>query len=264
VLLGLNSYALLLPLSAIMQGNLILDFGNTRFKAALFQGEELKEQWIVKRNNLNDILETIANKSINACIIASVRSDDVGLEHELQHHFPTIRLNSSTALPIQNAYKTPETLGYDRIAAAIGGWQRFPEHHVLAVVAGTCITYNLITADGKFMGGAIAPGLQMRAKAMHHFTQRLPEVDLDGTLALPGYDTATSLRAGVITAAQAEIQGMQDFFSANYPELITVLGGGDATRLANGLKNDIFARPFLVREGLNCILNHHIASHLLQ
>lgn len=246
-----------------MQWHLILDFGNTKLKAALFFNDELKEQHILASTQSQDILALVKGKSISACILASVRLDDEGLEAKLQTFFPTLRLGSQTALPIQNLYRTPATLGYDRLAAAVAGWQLFPGQPVLAIVAGTCITYNLITADGKFLGGAISPGLVMRAKAMHAFTQRLPEVELDGPVEFPGYDTITSLRSGVILATQAELKGMRQAVSSNYPDLVTIIGGGDTSRLANDSKNGIFARPFLVQEGLNSILNYQIANHLL-
>ncbi|MGN0960124.1 MAG: type III pantothenate kinase, partial [Coriobacteriales bacterium] len=66
----------------------------------------------------------------------------------------------------------------------------------LVVDMGTAITYDVVTADGKFLGGNIAPGIFVRLEALNHFTKALPLVETDGDCPRWGYDTTTALRAG--------------------------------------------------------------------
>jgi type III pantothenate kinase len=243
--------------------SLILDFGNTRLKAAICNGDQLAEQAFLKTSTTQEILDFAAGTSISAAILASVTALPAQLVADLREHFPTLHLARTTALPIRNDYASPDTLGYDRIAASVRGWQLFPGSAVLAIVAGTCITYNITDEQGKFLGGAIAPGLHMRLHAMHYFTDKLPLVSLAGDHPLVGTTTETSIRAGVHHAVLAETEGMIARYSEQFPGLKTVVGGGDASFLADGLKNGIFARPNLVTEGLNSILEYHVANQLL-
>lgn len=246
-----------------MNTQLILDFGNTALKAALFKGNELHAQSILKEASFAEISAFIDEASVKDAILASVIDYPASLQYELEKNFRLLVLDKNTKLPFTNAYQSPGTLGYDRIAAAAGAWQLFPGSPVLAVVAGTCITYNIIDAGGNFLGGAIAPGLHMRLKAMHEFTEKLPLVALEGEHPLTGNTTETSLRSGVHHGAIAETEGMIGRYEMAFPGLKTVIGGGDSDFLAKGLKNGIFARPEIVLEGLNCILNYHVANQLL-
>lgn len=248
---------------APMEMQLVLDFGNTSLKAALFKGSEIHTQKILQSASFGEISEFVGENTVRHSILASVINHPSALEHDLESFFHLLVLDKKTKLPFGNRYASPETLGYDRIAAAAGGWQLFPASPVLTVVAGTCITYNIIGGDGNFRGGAIAPGLHMRLKAMHEFTDKLPLVPLEGEHPLTGNTTETSLRAGVYHAAIAETEGMISRYETEFPGLKTVIGGGDAGFLAEGLKNGIFARPEIVLEGLNCILNYHVANQLL-
>ncbi|MFN8714299.1 MAG: type III pantothenate kinase [Bacteroidota bacterium] len=243
-----------------MSWNLILDFGNTHLKASLFFGGELKEHHTLEAPTAEAVLEIAGGKPVGAGLLASVRTDDAGLEQALSEFFPVHRLWPGSELPLQNHYATPETLGYDRIAASCAAGQLFAGRPVLAIVAGTCITYNFTTARCEFLGGAISPGIHMRLRSMHEYTQKLPLVSPEGETAFPANATETALRTGAVHGARAEITALFEELRTTYPDLAAVIGGGDAVLLANGLKNDIFARPFLVQEGLNRILEYHVSK----
>ncbi|MGL4595903.1 MAG: type III pantothenate kinase [Bacteroidia bacterium] len=247
-----------------MNYRLVLDFGNTACKAALFRDGELFEHAIIEGPALEHILAFAGGKPVEAAILAAVVVLPENLIADLNTFFPTLHLGPETALPIGNHYATPETLGYDRLAAAVAAWQLFPNVPVLAMTVGTCITYNIVSAEGHFLGGAIAPGIYMRFRALHAFTQGLPLVVPEGENPLLGTSTETSIRAGVLQAVQAEVSGLITQYESHFPGLKTIAGGGDAMYLANALKNGIFARPMLVAEGLNRILEHHVANRLLQ
>ena len=76
--------------------------------------------------------------------------------------FPLLWLDSKTPLPVTNLYETPETLGYDRMAAVVGANELYPRRDLLVIDAGSCITYEFIDSKGQYHGGNISPGMQMR------------------------------------------------------------------------------------------------------
>ncbi len=246
-----------------MEYRLVLDFGNTALKATIYRDGEVFAQTNLDAPTTEEILAFSTSKPIKCAILGSVVNHSPNIIAELAPLFPLIILGPTTPLPITNKYSTEDTLGYDRIAAAVQAWQLFPNTPVLAIVAGTCITYNVVDGNGNFLGGAISPGLHMRIEAMHEKTQKLPLIKLKGEHPLTGTTTETSLRSGVYNGTVAELEGMIYHYLKQYPGLNTVIGGGDATLLAEALKNGIFARPNLVAQGLYSILEYHVANHLL-
>jgi type III pantothenate kinase len=246
-----------------MDYRLVLDFGNTALKASIYRDGEVYSQEILEAPTTEEILAFATSKPVKCGILGSVVNHPENLILDLAPLFPLLILGPETALPITNNYKSPESLGYDRIAAAVEAWQLFPGSPVLAIVAGTCITYNIIDKTGNFLGGAISPGLHMRAKSMHDYTKKLPLISPSGEHPLTGNTTETSLRSGVFNGTVAELEGMIYHYLKQYPGLQTVIGGGDSTVLAEALKNGIFARPNLVAQGLYRILEYHVANHLI-
>jgi type III pantothenate kinase len=164
---------------------------------------------------------------------------------------------SQTATPLTINYKTPETLGPDRLAASIGATILFPNKNVLVVNMGTCITYDITTAKKEYMGGKISPGAQMRLKALHTFTAKLPLVELTSFNNNIGQSTNDSILAGVFNGVLYEIEGTIDALSKRYSNLQTLLSGGDAPLFVKAIKKPIFTEPFLVLKGLNEVITHH-------
>ena len=234
--------------------NLVIDSGNTLFKAATFSGTNLeKKHSFLKKEELKSFLNhhTFAN-----AIVSSVSMDG----HEMLSWIKAskkILLTHLLPLPIRIKYKTPETLGVDRIAAVCGVVDIFPKRNSLVIDAGTAITYDFIDSDGNYEGGAISPGIKMRFESLHTFTQRLPLVAKEGDLPLIGSSTETCIRSGVLNGAIAEMQGIINNYKQLYPDLGVVLCGGDSFFFENKLKPTIFATPDLVLSGLNRILLHN-------
>jgi len=161
---------------------------------------------------------------------------------------------SKTITTLKNKYKSPGSLGSDRIAAALGSRRLFASKNVLTIVCGSCITYNFVNQRNQYLGGSISPGLNMRMRAMHEFTGRLPLTSVNKKVGLIGADTGNSLQSGSFWGAVSEIDGMIDRYKSKYKSLTTVLSGGDAPALQSRLKNKIFAVPDLVLKGLNYYL----------
>ena len=197
-------------------------------------------------------------------IVASV-TEDAALEvEELRDLIPgEILLFSpaTTAIPLRNAYATPQTLGADRLAAAVGAAGLRPGQPTLIVDAGTALKVDLVTADGTYHGGSIGPGLSMRLRALHSFTGRLPLLTLpaaDATIPLVGDSTTGSILSGVVNGTVAEIMGFVAQYQQRYPGLGVLLTGGDAAFLAARLPARIFVVPELVLLGLNRTLAYHV------
>lgn len=236
------------------QISLAIDWGNTRLKVGVFEQNVAKEvQYLPDAQSLYDFAYQ-ANAS-QAILMATQNLPTEALP-TLQQILPTLHFQATTPLPIGNTYQTPETLGTDRLATAVGAWYMFPATPCLVIDAGTCITLDFLSAVGKFEGGNITLGLEMRFKALHHFTAKLPLVDSKDFFSptLTGKNTRQALYNGVVNGILAEIENTVTSYCNLFPTLKVLLCGGDADFLASLLKVPIFALPNLGLIGLNQIL----------
>ena len=168
-----------------------------------------------------------------------------------------VELDHLTELPIENLYETPETLGKDRIAAAVGANELFPDQNLLIIDAGTAITYDLVSEKNQFIGGNISPGLEMRFKALNHFTGKLPLVNYSDDFETVGRNTIDAIRAGVQNGILFEIAQTIDLFNRNYQNLHIIMTGGDSYFFDKKLNYSIFVNFNLTLIGLNRILEHN-------
>ena len=238
--------------------NLIIDIGNTVAKLAIFSQGEAVEVVRCSNQTLESLPALCQRYPIRQGILSSVITLNDTIEQQLQGlNFPIIRLTYKTPVPIKNLYKTPETLGADRLAAVIGANALRPNNDLLIIDAGTCITFDFIDKHGQYHGGNISPGLEMRLKALHAFTNKLPEVKSEGEIPTYGESTETAIRAGVYNGIAFEIEGYIRQLQKNYPQLLVFLTGGDKFSFDTNLKSSIFADSFLVLKGLNRILEYN-------
>jgi type III pantothenate kinase len=239
---------------------LVIDIGNTRCKLAVFGDEKPLFQDTVKRITVAYLKQLFVKyPSIESCLLSTVAAPNglAALHTYLSKYTIVYELNSSTKLPISVRYKSKATLGTDRIAVASGASMLFPKKTVLIINCGTCITYDCIEVGQHYLGGSISLGVQMRFKALHDYTARLPLVKIAPVSNLIGDTTANSILSGVVIGCAAELDGMIDRYRLKYKGLKVVLTGGDAETLEKHLKNKIFAVPNLTLLGL-----HHILTNL--
>lgn len=237
--------------------NLIIDQGNTLTKLAVFDQGNLVNRIVLEAFNSQVILELLHNYPIRAAIVSDVRGTGEPFTQLLSPHAYCLCLKADTPLPLKLDYDTPQTLGSDRIAASLGAWSHFPGQDILVIQAGTCLTYDLVTSDFTYRGGAIAPGLEMRFKALHTFTAKLPLLNKKDIYFLNGKNTRDSILSGVINGSVAELDGIIERYQQNHPNLKVVMTGGDTFFFDKKLKNRIFAIDNLVLTGLNLILEHN-------
>jgi len=236
---------------------LCIDLGNSRTKLGLFLQTNLLHFASFDHNETEAIHQFLNTHPFHSIIYCSVLNEIPSWLENLKNHLPTVKLDNSTALPIDlSAYETPETLGADRIAALAGAYHLHLKTHVLVINAGTCTTFDLISPSGQFFGGNISPGLEMRYQAMHHYTAKLPWVHPNHPSDFKmGLRTTEALENGGYFGLVFEMEGYFHQLQENYPDLKCVLTGGSAHKLVNRLKIKIFADPYLVLKGLNYILD---------
>lgn len=238
--------------------SLCLDFGNTNLKAALFLGDKLTEKIIFNESEAIFAIEKILEMhKPERAILSSNINHSKEIETLLEKHTKFILLNSQTRLPFLNAYGSPETLGNDRLALVAALSKLHPKEDSIVISIGTCVTYNFLAKNNAFRGGAISPGIELRLRAMHEFTDKLPLISREGHLSVLGYDTETSIRSGAINGIAAEIEGMIARFEAQYGKINAVLTGGDCPFFESRLKNKIFADTNFLFKGLYAILDQH-------
>lgn len=238
--------------------NLVIDIGNTLQKYAVFDGKKIIHQGVTESSDFfSEGTFFYKNKGIEKAIVSSVRIIPESLLSGLKSYCHLHILDAKTRLPFKNLYKTPETLGNDRIAGLAGAYSIYPGKNVLIIDAGTCITIDFLHTNGEYSGGTISPGLVMKLNALHTFTGKLPLVNLREFEDDFGYDTETSILAGIVNGTIAETDKAIKRYKEKYSELVVLLCGGDASFLAKRLKNSIFAIPNLVLHGLNELLDYN-------
>lgn len=239
--------------------HLAIDMGNSRIKAALFDGAALQQTY--QLSDWSALLAVVDEHAVTRAIVSSV-----GQSREVQAlgrrlPIPLLVLDGTTPLPFVNTYETPATLGTDRLAAVAGALQHHPGQNALAIDAGTCITYDLIDRTGHYRGGLISPGVRLRLRAMHSFTARLPLVEVDNAVfSITERSTAAALRSGAVGGAAAEISQMIRMYGDKFSDLQVVISGGDAPNLIDAIRPDhpVKVVPHLVLIGLNRILQHYV------
>ncbi len=237
---------------------LTIDQGNSTAKTVVFRAGESVDVRRFDSLRLEDLEEIVARWKPRAIVYCAVGHVDARLVESLRcfRGVEVMVVTHATPLPIAVRYATPATLGLDRVCAAVGAAALFPGQAALVVDAGTAVTLDVVGADGAFMGGNIAPGLRMRLKALHAFTEALPEVDPEGALPPFGTDTTTAIRAGVVGGLLAEIRHCAAEAERLFGARLIVLTGGDAPLLAHYLKTDtpaVSVAETLTAEGLKRI-----------
>ena len=241
---------------------LVVDVGNTRIKAAVFEDATLFEIFVFSkielRKNIENILEKFRN--VTDLVISSVgdveKQSFLDFDKVLKVHF----ISHEDSFPFRNCYATPKTLGIDRMVLAAGATLQFPNQNRLVIDAGTCITYDFIDENDNYLGGAIAPGLRLRYEALHNYTAKLPLLSLQTPQDLIGNSTSESIHSGVVNGFVYEIDGFIDEYKARCPNFIIILTGGDTDFLAKRLKNTIFANSNFLLESLSQTFQYKIKN----
>jgi type III pantothenate kinase len=241
---------------------LAVDVGNTRIKAAVFEGNTLLESFIFLKAELEKSIQNILEKYKNTTDLVVASVSDVekqaffSFENAVNIHF----VSQKDVFPFVNRYETPQTLGIDRMVLAAGATLQFPDQNRLVIDAGTCVTFDCIDENDNYLGGAISPGLRLRYESLHHYTAKLPLLTLEKPKDFIGKSTSESIHSGVVNGLVYEIDGFVEEFKAQYSKFIIILTGGDSEFLAKRLKNTIFANSNFLLESLNQTFQYKIKN----
>ncbi|MEY5034436.1 MAG: hypothetical protein RL447_814 [Bacteroidota bacterium] len=241
-----------------MLRTLCLDFGNSRQKAALFEGEDLKEIRVLEDARTDSVDSLLNQWKPDRSILSSVIDHEIALIDLLSTRTQFHQLNHQTRINFTTPVGKPESIGADRLALCAAAVHFFPRRNNLIIALGTCITYNFINTEHSFLGGGISAGLSMRLKAMHHQTALLPLIEPKADVPLVGYDTETNMLSGSVLGMAKEIDGFIDLYRERYGNFNAVLTGGDIPYLVSHLKNEIFADPDFLFKGLYAIATHNL------
>ncbi|MCW2118668.1 type III pantothenate kinase [Flavobacterium sp. 7A] len=241
---------------------LTIDVGNTRIKAAVFEVDTILEVFVFDKKELKKKITFILKKyeKCDYLVVSSVteieKQSFLIFENEIKVHF----VSHNDQFPFINSYETPKTLGIDRMVLASGAVLKYPKQNRLIIDAGTCITYDYINDQDHYLGGAISPGIQLRYKALHEYTSKLPSLELSEPNSYIGSSTTSSIHSGVVNGLVYEIKGFIEEYSQNNLNFIIILTGGDTVFLAKRLKNTIFANSNFLLESLNQTFQYKIKN----
>ncbi len=244
-------------MSSITEKYCIVDAGNTQIKIVDFENNQIVQQQTLAINEEGKVKRMLSSRNKRTSLLSSVLNNKTTtwLARLME---PDLILNNNTPLPIDlGQYKTPETLGADRIANAVAANHLSSTEQALVIDMGTCIKFDLVI-KGQYQGGSISPGYKMRLKAMHEYTGALPLLELENIAPLIGKDTKQAMLSGVINGVQSEINTFIDAYTQQYQQLTIFLTGGDHKIFDKELKNSIFADDNLTIKGLFIILRHNV------
>ncbi|MGM8361510.1 type III pantothenate kinase [Flavobacterium sp. ARAG 55.4] len=239
-----------------------VDVGNTRIKAAVFEGNTNLKNFVFDKTVLENEIKKILKEfqTINSLVVSSVADVEkqafLVFEKWVQVHF----VSHEDAFPFINNYGTPKTLGIDRMVLAAGAALLYPNQNRLVIDAGTCVTYDFVDENNVYQGGAIAPGLRLRYESLHAFTAKLPLLKLQSPESYVGKSTSESIHSGVVNGLVYEIDGFIEEYKTGCSKIIIILTGGDAEFLAKRLKNTIFANSNFLLESLNQTFQYKIKN----
>ena len=242
---------------------LVIDIGNTSVKIAVFDGSKLIEAGPYSTFDTGLLQQLLTKYQITSGVFSSVNRELEAWLGPLQQQIRLVRFERDMASGINNHYRTPQTLGLDRLAAVLAARHLYPQSNTLVIDAGTCITYDGVDAGANYYGGSISPGLNMRYKALQYYTSALPLITADaGFKNFYGDDTTTAIRSGVQNGVVYEVEGFIQKYIQQGTTPNIILTGGDSVFLDTVLKNSIFAgyikmEPHLVLIGLNAAIQEH-------
>lgn len=249
---------------------LVIDVGNTNTVIGVYENDILKYDWRIRtvRDSTADEFNVLANAlfadkgvqkhQVRKTIISSVVPSSVPIldafcKKHLNHSPVWIQPDTVKKLmPI--LYDNPNEVGADRIVNAIAAYQRY--HQALIIIDfGTATTFDIISAKGEYLGGAIVPGLMIAAEALFQRASRLPRVEIfKAPEKVIGTDTIDSIKSGLIYGSAAMVDGMVERMSKEMKDTPKVVATGGLAPLISELSNTIeLVDQSLTLEGLKII-----------
>ena len=235
--------------------NLVLDIGNTLSKYSVFELDKIIDQGVWQSENLIKEFEiwTRNNQKCASIIISDVFGIDASVIESISK-CRIVWVSSTINLPFKINYKTPKTLGADRLALVASAFLQYPKKNCLVIDVGTCITYDFINKKGFYLGGSISPGFSLRYLSLNKYTSKLPKLEFSISNSILGDSTEKSIHSGIYFGILGEIKNQIMTYEDKYQNLTVILTGGDSYKLSKQIKNSIFANHNFLVKGLYSVL----------
>jgi type III pantothenate kinase len=245
---------------------LCLDIGNTRIKAAVFQDGQYESGITLNKNDDVRILQITFEQWISNKNIKHVAYADVGFKENERLAFLTNftecvvwEVSTKYKTPFRVLYKTPETLGIDRLCAVAGAYSEYSGSPLLVIDAGTAITYDYMNEHEEYLGGAISPGMELKFKSLNEYTFKLPLVNFNENFPFIGQSTEESIRTGVQSTSIAEMEGMIARFQVlSCKPLKVILTGGNADFFSKYITFPHEINSNLVLKGIDFLVRYNL------
>jgi type III pantothenate kinase len=242
-----------------MSNTICLDLGNTRWKWAVFSDGKISDEGILQDDGPEELNKIIEIYQPEKSILSSVVDHPAYFEELLKRKTKYHKLDHHSRVPVTTPVTKPESIGADRLALVVAAAFYFPDRNNLVIGLGSAITFNYVNRFHQFIGGSISPGMEMRFRALHEFTAKLPLVKPHWNFPLLGYDTKTNIQSGVIFGMAKEIDGVIEAYEERYDNLHVLMTGGDAQYFNPFLKKNITQDPYLIFKGLYVISEHNLS-----
>lgn len=241
---------------------LTVDVGNSFVKLAIFHNGKMIEFYKQDSLNAADLDRLCKKHKIEGIAYSASGDDEEDVIHFIKSFKHSIFLEHNTKMPIKIKYETPHTLGIDRIAAVLGAYHLYPNKNAIVIDFGTCITLEILNSKAEYLGGNISPGVQMRLDAMHHFTDRLPLIDIEGEDDWIGKSTESAIRNGAVLGTILEVESFINRAKKFLGKSIVLFTGGGAKYLIDKFEFEIHHNPYLIHLGLYEILKYNEKNEL--
>lgn len=256
----------------------IIDIGNTNVKIAFFKEDCLEEsRSIPSSSSLKEVLiPFLQSKAIEKAFIASVQHETEKTVKEILHeHSIPIVMFDPVLLSLTLDVDEPQAVGQDRIANVYGALRHFPTFDCIVVDIGTAVTFDFVTKEGSYLGGAIYPGIDISAKALANYTNKLPYVQVLKPETALARTTETHIQSGIYYGLLGAVERIVSELrlTSISPSSVKVLATGGATRIENtnmcedkvlfieDLKDLVdFIDPHLTAVGLYEIFKEHLSK----
>lgn len=241
--------------------NLIVDVGNSRVKAVVIETRDIVAEYVVDNHTEEWLRDIVGRHAVERAIVSSTRGNgaDIAAMLRTMLDYVEVFVPATTPIPLANRYHTPETLGADRLAAAVGVADMYDGCDAMIVDFGTAITIDYVVG-GAFLGGNISPGVTTRFRALADYTACLPLCSATEEVLDYGRTTREAIEQGVMRGVEYEIRGYVEAFLEKKAKKIVIFTGGDAKYFVMRIKNAIFADCEPVIFGLQRILEYNAAQ----
>lgn len=252
---------------------LAVDIGNTETVLGVFRGAELAWHWRMSTQPERSADELAVlfggflerqglsfSKQITGVVISSVVPSSTQALREMvdrYFNFPPVVVEPGTRTGIAILTDNPREVGADRIVNALAAYERYGGPCIV-VDFGTATTYDAVSEKGEYLGGAIAPGVQVSGASLFHATARLPRVELTAPRSVIGKNTVESVQSGLLYGTAAEVDGMVERIRAELERATVVATGGLAGIIVPHCRTVDHHDPWLTLEGLRLVFEKNV------